>query len=348
MKASWLVPQLVEHGAALLGTAMLINAAVTLLAALGIAMLAARAAGSARLAKFILLAPWLRVCWDVLRGAAPDAYVLSEHAGTKGALGSFKVGFGARIVPVVEAHVGMQGGTHWYGYSVGDMLAHGAFRIVGAPAMLAVLAAVLLGGVVLLGRRARVYLQWRTRLRHAEANARGVEVRRLGWRSVRIITLGSDDFGPCTSGLLRPCVWLPSHLDEPRRRAVLEHELGHARDGDVLWFGLAGVLSDIFWFVPGVRWLERQLCDRAEEAADASAVARGVSARLLAQSILEHAARGSVHLQPGLGGAAARIEGRLLALARPIRRKRWQTALRIAGALALTLSVFMSSFGGHF
>src|SRR6187399_2622420 len=110
MKPDWVWPQLQGHPVALLGPALVLNSIVTFAGALGVALLAIRAAGSPRLAKFILLAPWLRVLWDLGCGASPNAYVLSEYAGTKGALGTFQLGVGARFLPVVQLHVNMRGG----------------------------------------------------------------------------------------------------------------------------------------------------------------------------------------------------------------------------------------------
>jgi BlaR1 peptidase M56 len=345
----WLLPQLLEHGVALLGTAVVLNTLVTFAGSLGFALLAARIAGSARLAKFILLTPWLRVLWDIVRGATPNAYVLSEHAGTKGALGSFQLGVGARppLVPFVHAELQMQGGDHHYDYSVGDMLGHGLFRQLGATPLLVVLTVLLALSASLLAARAFHFFRWRARLARAEAEANARETLSVSGRVVQVITSVGDTLGPFTSGFLRPRVWLPANLDGVRRAAVLEHELAHVRDGDVLWFGLVGALADLFWFVPGARYLERRLHEHAEEAADARAVARGVAPRVLAESILAHTASPSFAPAPRMIGSAARLRRRLAALApRPRESKKW-LVLRLVLAASLTLSVFRSLFFGY-
>jgi hypothetical protein len=348
MNESWLLPQLAQHGAALLGTALVLNSIFTFLGAMGFALLAAKVAGSPRVAKLILLTPWIRVVWDVIGGASPNAYVLSEYAGTKGALGTFQLGVGsAAFVPVVQASVGMQGGAHRYDYSVGDMLAHGLFRQLGPEPLLVTLTLLLLVSSALLLQRGRHFLGWRLQLGRDGAEALQVESIALPLRQARIVTRPGA-FGAFTSGVLFPRIWLSAELSGARRRAVLEHELAHARDADVLWFGLAGILTDLFWFVPGARFLERRLHDRAEQAADRRALARGVDPRALADSILDQASSAlAIGPAPRMAGAASRLEQRLLALATWREPRRWQLGLRLVVAALLTASVFRSAFGGY-
>jgi hypothetical protein len=353
MTDSWLLPQLIQHGVALLGTAVLLNTLVTFAGALGLALLAAHVVRSARLAKFILLAPWLRLLWDVTRGATPNAYVLSEHAGTKGGPGSFQLGIGAGapLVPLVQAHVEMQGGDHRYDYSVGDMFGHWLFRHVGPAPLLVVLGAVAAVSAALLVARTRQFFLWRTRLAHAHQAATELESVRAARRTLQIVTCSPGALGPFTSGIFSPRIWLPANLQGEQRRAVLEHELAHVRDLDVLWFGFAGVMADLFWFVPGARYLERCLHERAEEAADAQAVARGVPRQVLAQSILSQAAVPLTSAPAArMIGNAARLQRRLLALMGSVARAREskpRLALRLVLACSLVLSVFRSVFLGY-
>jgi hypothetical protein len=350
MADGWLLPQLLRHGVALLGTALVLNTLITFAGALALAMLAAKVAGSARLAKLVLLTPWLRVLWDLLRGAAPGAYVLSSQAGTESGPGTFQLGVGtsAPLIPFVHAELSMQGGDRQrYAYSAGDMLGQWLVRHVGTTPMRVALGALFAVSLVLLAARARQLLLWRMRLARAEGAASVTERLRIGARRVAVIT-GRSGLGPFTTGVFRPRIWLPAELEGPQRAAVLEHELAHVRDLDVLWFGSVGVLADLFWFVPGARYLERCVHERAEEAADARAIARGVAPRVLAQSILAHAAS-APHGAPTarMSGGAARLRRRLLALTpRPPVGKR-QHLLRLVLATLLIASAFRSIFLGY-
>jgi hypothetical protein len=347
MADAWLLPQLLRHGVALLGTALVLNTLVTFAGALVLALLAARVVGSARLAKLILITPWLRVSWDVFCGAAPGAYVLSPYAGTQAGPGSFQLGVGAGVplVPFVHAELSMRAGEKSYAYSAGDMAAHWLFRHVGSTPMLILLGFLLAVSVALLAARARQFLLWRTRLVRAEAAASAVETVRLGARRVAVIT---GRLGPFTTGVVRARIWLPAELEASARTAVLEHELAHVRDLDVLWFGSLGILTDLFWFVPGARYLERFLHERAEVAADARAMARGVPPRVLAQSILDHVA-----VAPGgaptarMSGGAASLQRRLLALAPRPRQGKPRQVLRLVLAALLVAGLFRSVFLGY-
>lgn len=353
--ADWLLPQLLRHGAALLGTSVVLNSVLTFAGALGFALLAARFAPSPRLAKLILLTPFVRVLWDAARGATPDAYVLSEHAGTKGALGSFQLGLGANppLSPIVHADLGMRAADQQYDYSVGDMLGNWLFRQVGATPLLIVLGLVLAVSVLLLAARARQLLRWRTRLKRAAREATAIEQAHVAGRRVQIITRPDDSLGPFTSGFLRPRVWLPASLAGAEREAVLQHELAHVRDLDVLCFGVVGALADLFWFVPGVRYLERRVHERAEEAADARAIARGVAPDVLARSILAQATleQAAAPLPgappPRMLGSAARLRRRLLSLAPRQSESKKRVAFRLVLALSFTLSAFRSIFLGY-
>lgn len=348
MTDGWLLPQLFQHGVALLGTALVINTVFTFVGTLGLALLAVRVAGSPRLAKLILLTPWLRVAWDLAAGASANAYVLSEHAGMKGALGSFQLGIGATLVPVVTASLDMQGGEQRYRYSVGDMLGHWLYRHVGATPLVVMLCLLFTVSTALLVARAWHYLYWRRVLRRAEAVARRVDCVSLRLRKVQVLTRDEAACGAFTSGVLAPRVWLPEGLVGSQRQAVLEHELAHARDADVLWFGVVGVLSDVFWFVPGARWLERRLHDQAEQAADTRALAHGVEPQALAHSILAQAASPLPDgPPPRMAGTASRLEQRLLALGKRHEPRTWKSVLRLVVAASLTLSVFKSVFGGY-
>jgi len=122
----------------------------------------------------------------------------------------------------------------------------------------------LLGVFTLLARLAVGTLRARTMIRRA-ANCEG----RLTSPSCA---------APVTVGWLRPAVILPECWSAwPRAQldAVLAHEGEHVRRRDPLVEWLALLNRAIFWFHPLAWWLERHLNALAEEACDASVLARG-------------------------------------------------------------------------
>ncbi len=80
---------------------------------------------------------------------------------------------------------------------------------------------------------------------------------------------------PVTAGLISRKILLPVAWNlwpDEKLRAVLAHELAHARRRDPLVSFLAGLNRCVFWFHPLAWWLERKLATTAEQACDDAAV----------------------------------------------------------------------------
>ena len=76
---------------------------------------------------------------------------------------------------------------------------------------------------------------------------------------------------PVTFGLFNPVVLIPCDLrvqDPHLRRAVLAHELFHARRGDWGWLVLEEIVRATFWFHPAVWWLISRIQLAREEVVD--------------------------------------------------------------------------------
>ena len=99
---------------------------------------------------------------------------------------------------------------------------------------------------------------------------------------------------PLTTGskLLRvifPADWREWPPQE--RKAVVAHELAHARRRDPLIALVVAINKCLFWFHPLAWWLERRLPVLAEHAADDAALAVSVDTQAYARLLLETAAR---------------------------------------------------------
>jgi GWxTD domain-containing protein len=95
---------------------------------------------------------------------------------------------------------------------------------------------------------------------------------------------------PVAVGVLRPRVLLPEgwqHWPHARLAAVLEHERAHVlrRDSLVQWLALLN--RAVFWFNPLAWWLERHLSALAEQACDATVLARGHEPAEYSDGLLE-------------------------------------------------------------
>ena len=100
---------------------------------------------------------------------------------------------------------------------------------------------------------------------------------------------------PILIGLFRPTILLPVDVVEwttpAERRAMIQHELAHARRRDTLINLFQATLQSVFFFHPLVRYVCRQLCLEREVACDDHVVALGTTAEAYAESILKVAER---------------------------------------------------------
>ncbi len=96
---------------------------------------------------------------------------------------------------------------------------------------------------------------------------------------------------PLTLGWWRMRVVVPERaavgLDPDERRAMLAHELAHARRRDPLWISAARAVEGLFCFQPLNRLARLRLQDEAEFLADRWAIERGVGALSLASCLTE-------------------------------------------------------------
>ena len=82
---------------------------------------------------------------------------------------------------------------------------------------------------------------------------------------------------PFILGIVRPCIYLPSALDEAQRGSVLSHERAHLARRDHWWKPLGFALLAVYWFNP-LLWLAYTLLCRDIELACDERVLRGMDA----------------------------------------------------------------------
>ncbi len=104
--------------------------------------------------------------------------------------------------------------------------------------------------------------------------------------SVRLLI--SDQVpSPLSWGWARPVILIDpdAHDDPEEAEAILAHEMAHIARGDWLVLILTRAAATLFWFNPLVWWLEREIVQQAEEAADCEAAKKVEPARY-AQTLL--------------------------------------------------------------
>ena len=82
---------------------------------------------------------------------------------------------------------------------------------------------------------------------------------------------------PFILGIVHPCIYLPSALDEAQRGSVLSHERAHLARHDHWWKPLGFALLAVYWFNP-LLWLAYTLLCRDIELACDERVLRGMDA----------------------------------------------------------------------
>lgn len=79
---------------------------------------------------------------------------------------------------------------------------------------------------------------------------------------------------PFILGVLRPKIYLPSHLDEAQQRSVIAHERAHLARLDHLWKPLGYTILCVHWFNPLVWLAYSLLCRDIEMACDEKVIAK--------------------------------------------------------------------------
>lgn len=149
-----------------------------------------------------------------------------------------------------------------------------------------------------------------------------------------------------TAGLSRPQIVISQGLleilDRAERRALLAHELAHARSGHQRMLFVGGVVAEAFRFLPPVRKLFASLRRQLEAAADDQALASIRSPSVLAQAIAKAAlAAAPVGASALAGGSELRY--RLARLERRVEPSLAATLLASGGGAVVATAIMVSA-----
>jgi uncharacterized protein (TIGR03435 family) len=108
-------------------------------------------------------------------------------------------------------------------------------------------------------------------------------------RSVPLLP-SDNSMEPGVFGIICPVLLWPEgiarHMDDAHLESVLAHEVCHVQRRDNLTSAIHMLVEAIFWFHPGVWWMERQLVKERERACDEAVLQLGNEAVVYAESIL--------------------------------------------------------------
>lgn len=108
------------------------------------------------------------------------------------------------------------------------------------------------------------------------------------------LNLSREAIPPLSWGFWKPRILLPADAidwPESQRRAVLLHELGHARRRDVFTQTLASLACAVFWFNPLVWLAAGRMRDERERACDDLVLQSGIASTSYARCLLQQIRR---------------------------------------------------------
>lgn len=243
----------------------------------------------------LLSLPFLKLVYDTVRGLPANSILLQtfDPLALPPKHQLLTVGFGVNSWgPVVNVKFASENvdGTR-FAASMGDYLTLLLQKHAGPSWPLILVSAILAVSATLLSVRIAAAVRFEGRRRADRARAFPLGSAKLFSRRVDLYVSDSFSGTPFTGGLLRPYVCIPrdarDRLQPEELDAVIAHELAHVRQFDLIGSVAVQILGDLFWFVPGYRWLSRRIDRLREIVADQRAVRAGASPARLASALLK-------------------------------------------------------------
>lgn len=320
--------------------------------------------GTDRSRLFLLTLPFVKIIYDIARGV-PHASILYSGVDPftlPGGNQTFAIGAGfskwslfLNAVFTVKDTVG-----NYYPASAGDYLLNLTQRELGGKAPFIIVSCIFAISALLIIRRAVQGIRFERGRQIDRKSSEQIQVLVVGWRTVDVYKSAKHSGTPFTGGILRPYICIPADADRKlspeEQTAVIAHELGHIGSYDLIATMATQLMGDLFWFVPGYRWLSRRIDRLREILADQSAIYHGSNPAHLAAALIKLKEIPEGNQKPILYSAffrersllKERIE-RLTGLRQDLApRMGWQNNwLRAAVCLFAIGSVINSTFGGN-
>lgn len=314
---------------------------------------------------FLLSLPFIKIVYDFARGV-PEKSVLFSGVDPfslppKHQLLSIGAGFDGwtPYVSTVFSVNALDGKI--YNSSIGDYFLIWIHRTFGSEIPLIIVSSILAISFALLMIRAVQYYRFEKRRREDRTSASSIKQMPIGARTVDVYMSSNFSGTPFTGGVIKPYICLPEDaikkLTADELNAVIAHEMGHVRYYDLVVTVIIQSLGDLFWFVPGYRWLSRKIDRLREIVADASAISSNIEPHFLASALLKLKEipenNGRFVLYSAFFREKSLLKERVERLVGNVKEKKprfgWQNrCLRYAVTIFISLVVLNSVFGGNF
>ena len=312
---------------------------------------------------FLLSLPFAKIVFDGIQGVPRDSILRSSldtfalpprHHYFRAGIGFSQWGPSLGLQFSAKDLTGKE-----YAESLGDYLVLWLSKAYGHGIPLAILSAAMAVSASLLALRATQIFRFERDRRRDRKLALTLRPSPPGRRPVDIYVSRRFSGSPFTGGILRPYICVPADahraLSDEELEAVLAHELRHVRQLDLLGTLAVQALGDLFWFVPGYRWLSHKIDRLRELVADQGAVRAGIEPSLLASALLKlremPAAEKTVLYSAFFREESLlklRVERLLGEAPEPAPRFGWQKKwVRLAVAFLVCSSVMNSTLGGN-
>jgi beta-lactamase regulating signal transducer with metallopeptidase domain len=243
----------------------------------------------------LLSLPFVKIVYDFARGV-PEKSVLFSGVDPftlppKHQLLSVGAGFDGwtPFVSTVFSVNALDGKT--YNSSIGDYLLIWIHRKFGSEVPLIIVFSVMAISLTLLVIRFVQYYRFEKGRRKDREALGSFRTATTGLRAVDIYVSPNFSGTPFTGGIIKPYICLPEDatqkLSVKELDAVIAHEIGHVRYYDLIVTVTIQGLGDLFWFVPGYRWLSRKIDRLREIVADSWAVSSNIEPHFLASALLK-------------------------------------------------------------
>lgn len=243
---------------------------------------------------FLLSLPFVKIIYDCVRGLPADSVLLAgldpfslppKHQLLQIGAGFSEWGPTFNVIFSVRNTEGKE-----FASSVGDYLTIWLNREFGSELPLMILTGVAAASLTLLSIRVWNAFKFERRRRADRSTAKPLRVEKVWFREVDIYISEAFSGTPFTGGIVKPYICVPSDsfekLSNEELEAVLKHELGHIRQFDLPVTMAIQILGDLFWFVPGYRWLSRKIDRLREVVADQWATFNGAKPEVLASALV--------------------------------------------------------------
>lgn len=315
---------------------------------------------------FLLTLPFVKILWDLFFRKIPESSVLNVGINPLAlppnhqtlTIGSGFSNWGP-IFDLVFTARSLDGKE--YSTSGADYLFSLLQKYWGGNVPMFIFCLTLFVSWVFIVRRVVAYVIFERRRGQRRSLGTVIETIPLKYRHVDVYVTDDYEGTPFTGALVRPYICFPkrtwSFLDLSERDAVIKHELAHINNHDLVVTMAIKFLGDLFWFVPGYRYLSRRIDRLREVLADSYAVRSGASSRHLASALLKLKDFSDAAHEGTLYSAFFREKSLL--------RKRIENLLNEAGEdlcgrwgwnrrvlrplilLGITASVMLATFGGN-